>query len=265
MRRLGFHVSRRPRLTNKSADGRTRQGSNSGTEGLGPPTRSETLTSLPPYSSPRPNWDPVTESLQHAKTPADLLGLSTEYQRKTSRTELPNLQYQPESSNGKGIRASPDTSPTTLGPLTEQNELPELDPKDAMRRQDINEVTVSPSGLGISRPLSEGSSVASRVFTSPTISSRRTSLTETMSSTSRRDSIFALESAVIEMAMENLGGVRASYYKEKSKVSYPISAIESFRNKNTRRRYIIISPPLSSNIKLYLGTYIFCSRAWSTY
>lgn len=237
------------------ADGRTRQGSHSGTESLGPPTRSETLTSLSPYSSPWPIWT-QTECLQHAKTPADLLGLSTKHQRKISHPEIPDFQYESEGSNGKGILASPDISPT-LGPLTAQSELSKLNSKETMkplgRRQDtIDEIAVSPTGLGKSRPLSEGSSVASRVFTSPTISSRRTSLTEAMTSTSRRDSMFALESAVAEMAMENLSGVRASYYKEKSKVSYHVSTIKSFRNKQTGRRYIIISPPLSSNIKLYL-------------
>ena len=51
--------------------------------------------------------------------------------------------------------------------------------------------------------------------------------------------------------MENLGGVQISYYKAKSRISYPVSMIESLRNKQTGRRYIIVSPPLSSNIKLY--------------
>ena len=54
--------------------------------------------------------------------------------------------------------------------------------------------------------------------------------------------------------MENLSGVQVSYYKAKSRISYPVSAIETFRNRQTGRRYIIVSPPSSSNIRLYLGT-----------
>ena len=55
--------------------------------------------------------------------------------------------------------------------------------------------------------------------------------------------------------MENLNGVQASYYKAKSRLSYPVSTIEAFRNKQTGCRYIIISPPISSNIRLFFGLF----------
>lgn len=233
------------------ADGRTRQVSHSAASGLSPPLRSGTTASLPPYSSPRLNWTQA-RSLQHAKTPADLLGLENKYKRKTSDTDISNFDLESEGRDGKGMTASPQTSPNTLRPtLTGQEEQSELDSEEALkplrhRQNTTNEVAVSPTGLGISSALSEGSSVASQVFTSPTISSRRTSVTEVTIST------FARESAVMEMAMKTLGGVQVSYYKAKSRISYPVSAIESFRNKQTGHRYITISPPASSRIRLYL-------------
>ena len=58
--------------------------------------------------------------------------------------------------------------------------------------------------------------------------------------------------------MENLAGVEVSYYKAKSRISYPVSTIESFRNKQNGRRYIIISPPISHNIQLFFGTMNIC-------
>ena len=215
---------------------------------LNPALRSGTFASLPPYFSPQPN--------QHAKTPAEYLGLSTTHER-SSELDIPIFHLEPEGSDGKGMIASPQASPTTLHPWTE------LDPKVTLkplqqRRETINEVDFSPTGHGIFSAMSESSSAASRVSTSPTTSSPRSSMTETTTSTSRRDSIFAPESAVVETAMENLSGVQISYYKAKSRISYHVSTIESFRNKHTGRRYIIISPPISSNIKLYFGTFNDC-------
>lgn len=242
--------------------GRTSQGFLSSTTDFTPPLRSGTLASLPPYSSPQPNWD-QTESFQPGKTPADLLVHISKHKTTTSDTDIPNFRSEPEGSDGKGRIAPQQSSPTTLRPLIEQDELSELDSKGAMRalewrRNTNNEVAVPPTGLGISNALSEGSSAASRVFTSPTMSSRRSSMTEFTTTTSTRDSIFALESAVVEMAMENLDGVQAIYYKERKQTSYPISTIESFRHKQTGRRSIIISPPTSFKIKLYFGTSTFC-------
>lgn len=252
MRWLDLDPFQRPRLTRGSADGRARQGSYAEASSFKPSLRSGTLASLPPYSSPRPNWTQAN-SLQHAKTPADLLGLENKYKRKTSDTDIFNFELESEGRDGKGMTASPQLSPNTLSPtLTEQDERSELDSEEALkplqhRRNTTNEVAVSPTGLGFSSAFSEGSSAASRVFTSPTISSRRTSATEITIST------FALESGVMEMAMRDLGGVQVSYYKAKSRISYPVSTIESFRNKQTGHRYIVISPPVSSKIKLYLG------------
>ena len=228
-----------------------RQDSHMPTDGFSPPIRSGTAFSLPPYSSPQPNWTPA-DSVQHAKAPADILRLGTKHKRKTSEEDIPNLHFETGGRDGKNIVASPHVGPTTLRPLAEQDEL-SLDSREAMkplelRRNTINEVAASPTGLGISRALSEGSSAASQTYTSPTISSRRTS------NTSSRDSIFAPESAVVESAMENLDGVQASYYKAKSRRSYPVSTIQSLRDQHTGRRYIVISPPTSSNIKLYFGT-----------
>lgn len=254
----------RPKLTSRSG---ARQDSRSATEGLSPPIRSGTLSSLPPYSSPQPNWTP-TDGLQHPKAPADLLNLETEHKRKTSEADIPNFELVLGGSDGKKIIASPQMSPTTLRPLAEQDELSQLDAKGAMkplelRRNTNNEVAASPTGLGLFSALSEGSGTASQIFTSPTISSRRTSNTEVTTSTSRRDSIFAPESAVVEMAMENLDGVQACYYKANSRRSYPVSMIESLRDEHTGRRYIVISPPTSSKVKLYFGTSSFCSLASS--
>lgn len=260
MRWLGFHTLYKSRLTNKSADGRARQGSHSATEGLHTPTRSGTLTSLPPsYASPQPNWIP-RESLQHAKTPAELLGLEVQHTR-TSDTDIPTFQLEQERNDGQGTVASPQTSPNILRPLTEQDERSGLDSNEAMRpserrRNTNNEVAVSPTRLGISSALSEGSSAASQVFPSPTIS-------EATTNTSRRDSIFTLDFAVVETVMDNLSGVQANLHKEKSLRSYPVATIESFRDKQTGHRYIVISPPTIYKIKLYLGTSNFCSQALS--
>ena len=244
---------------------RTSQGSFSAPSGLMAPLRSGTSTSLPPYPSSQPD-STQAESVQYGKTPADLLPRVTKPVRKTMDTDIPDFGMEPEVSVGKEMVASPQSSPTTLWPLTEQDERSELDSKRAMRalerrRNTNNEVAISPTGLGISRAVSEGSSAASQVFTSPTMSSGRSSMTEVTTTTSRRDSVFAPESAVVEMAMEQLDGVQVSYYKERKKTSYPVSKIESCRNKQTGRRYIIISPPASSKTKLYFGTSTFCLLA----
>ena len=57
----------------------------------------------------------------------------------------------------------------------------------------------------------------------------------------------------MEMAMKNLVGVQVAYHKENSRLKYPVSSIESFRDKQTGHRYIVISPPASSKIEFYLG------------
>ena len=237
---------------------RTSQGSFSAPSVPMAPLRSGTSTSLPPYSSSQLD-STQTESVQYGKTPADLLPHVTKQERKTMETDIPGFCMEPEVSVGKRMVASPQSSPTSLCPMTEQDELSELDSIGAMkaleqRRNTNNEVAIPPTGLGISRAASEGSRAASQVFTSPTMSSKRSSVTEVTAAPSRCDSIFAPESAVVEMAMEQLDGVQVSYYKEKKKTSYPVSKIESCRNKQTGRRYIIISPPSSSKTKLYFGT-----------
>ena len=236
-------------------------------EGLNPPLRSGTLASLPPYSFQSPNWV-GTESPPHAKTPADLLGFGNNHKRKTSDPGTLIFHLEPDALHAKGIYASPHSSPNTLRPLTEPVGSSDLDSEEAMdlwgrRRNTIDQIAMPPTGLGISSYMSEGSSAVSRAFTSPTNSSRRTSTTEATSSSSKRESIFSLESAVLETVMENLNGVQASYYKAKSRISYLVSTIESFRNKQTGRRYIIISPPASSNIVLYFGMYRSCPLEWS--
>ena len=261
MRWLGFNIPCRPRLTDSSADGRARQGSHSATESLNPPLRSGTVTSLPPYSTQSPNWV-ETESLPHAKTPADLLGFGNNHKRKTSDPGTLIFHLEPDALHANGIYASPHSSPNTLRPLTEPVGSPDLDSEEAMellvrRRNTIDQISTPPTGLGFPSCMSGGS------FTSPTNSSRRTSTTEATSSSSKRESIFSLESAVLETVMDNLNGVQASYYKAKTRISYYVSTIESFRNKQTGRRYIIISPPASSNIVLYFGMYRFCPLEWS--
>ena len=257
MRSFHFYRSHTPRLTNDSADGRTRLGSYPVTESLSPPLRSNTCTTLPPYSSPQPDWTP-TETPQHAKTPAEYLGIGSKHKRKTSDSEIPDFLSESDDSLNKGKSASPQSSPSPLRTLKEQDERSELDSKETIKpleRQGntLDEIAGSPTGLGISSGFSAGSSAASRIFTSPTISSRRSSTTEFTNSTSRHSSIITLESSVLEMRMENLSGVQISYYKAKSRISYPVSTIESFRTKPTGQRYIVISPPDSCNIKLYFG------------
>ena len=162
---------------------------------------------------------------------------------------------------------SPQVSPNPLRPLRE-----EADPissswkgdgKPSERRQStIANASTSPHGLGISSTMSESSSPVSRVLTSPTPSSRRTSTTGLTGSTSRRDSALSLDSAVLEMIMDNLHGVQASYYKAKTRISYPVSRIESFRDEQTDRRYILILPPPSSNIRLFFGAFNPCNPTW---
>jgi len=44
----------------------------------------------------------------------------------------------------------------------------------------------------------------------------------------------------------------SSFYKAKSRISYPVARIESMRDSQTRRRYIVIKPPASSNVEFYL-------------
>ena len=243
-------------LTIRTYD-RTGHGSFSAPSGLMPPPRSGTSASLPPYPSSQPD-STQTESVQYGKTPADLLPHVTKQERKTRDTDIPDFHMHSEVSMGKRIVASPQRSPTTLCALTEQDEQFELDTTGAMRalerrRNTNNEVAISPTGLRSSRPVSMGSSVASQIFTSPAMSSRKNSMTEVTTIPSRRDSVFAPESAVVEMTMQQLDGVQVSYYNEKKRTSYPVSKIESCRNSQTGRRYIIISPPSSSKTKLYFG------------
>ena len=250
------------KLINDSADVRTRQGSVSATESIGPLARPGTFASLPPYSSPQSNWA-QTEDRQHAKTPSDLLGLDITHTMKSSDPETLNFHLEPRDSDGKGIFMSPHVSPNTLRPSTEEagssDSKWEGDMKTSERRRNtIDKTAVPQCGLAISGVISEGSSPVSRVLTSPTISSRRTSATGITSSTSRRDSVLSLDSAVLEMIMENLNGVEVSYYKAKSRTSFLVSTVESFRNKQTGRRYMIISPPISSNIRFFFGEFNTC-------
>ena len=171
-----------------------------------------------------------------------------------------SFHLEPKEVDGKRISMSPQVSPNSLRPLTEEpgssDSKWEWDMKTSERRlNSIDKTALSPCGLGISGAISESSSPVSRVLIGPTNSSRGTSTTGITSGTSRRDSVLSLDSAVLEMIMKNLDGVQASYYKAKSRISYPVSTIESFRNKQTGRRYIIISPPTSSNIKLFFGVF----------
>ena len=231
-------------------------------ESLSPALRSRTITSLPPYSSPIPNYA-QTESHQRAKTPADILGLDNSHKRKTLDTGTLDFLLAPNGIDGKEIFASPHSSPDALRPLTDYIGSSGLDSEDAMkplerRRNTIDEVAMSPTGLGISSAFPGGSSAASQVVTSPTFSFESTSTAEASSSSSERGSILSLESAGLEMVMDNMNGVQVSYYKMKSRISYPILTIESFRNKQTGRRYIIISPPARFNIKLYFSMHRSC-------
>ncbi len=110
-----------------------------------------------------------------------------------------------------------------------------------------------------------------RVLTNPMTYSPRISSTEFEVSTSRFDWISGQpeeqhvhgESAVMEMALENLNGVIISYYEAHNWTSYPVSKIESFRDKQTRRRCITILPPIDYGIRFYFGTYQFRTSTWS--
>lgn len=260
MRWLGFTTFHRPGLTIGSADDRTRRDSHLTTSSVNAPLRSDTLTTLPPCSSSQPK-PTQSESTQHAKTPADLLGLSIQHVRKLSETEVPHFELGTLFSDSKGISATPQTSPNALRPLAEHDEPSGFHSKQDLKRlgqgqNTINEVALSQTGAGISSALPELSIGVSRVSTSPTASSRRTSTTEATTSTSKRGSIFAPEYAVVELVMENLIGVQASFYRTKH-YRYNVSRVESFRNKQTGRRYVIISPPESFKIKLYFGGSVF--------
>ena len=244
---------------------RASQGSFSAQSGVLAPLRSSTSAISPLYPSSQPD-STQTESGQYGKTPADVLSRVTKQERKTMDIDIPDFRMVSEVSLGKRIVASPQRSPSTLCPMTEQDEEFELDGTGAMRpleqRRNTNiEVAKSPAGFRISRPVSEGSSAASQVLTSPAMSSGETSLTEITTTTSRRDSIFAPESAVVEIAMEQLDGVQVSYYTGHEKKGYAVSKIEACRNKQTGRRYITISPPAIDKIKLYFGRSTFCLLA----
>ena len=103
----------------------------------------------------------------------------------------------------------------------------------------------------------------SRFFINPTTSSPKIPLGVATTSTSSLTSIFGQldeqhvrgESAVMEMAMENLNGVKISYLEAHFWTSLPVSRIESSRDKQTGRRCITISPPMGYGIKFYFGTY----------
>ena len=245
----------RPRLTDSSGDGRRRQSSNSATGSISPPPRSGTFSSPPSYSSIQPS----NEGVQDTNRPAEKLEPDINHTKRTSDTDTFDFHLGLEGSDGKGKFKSPRNSPDALRPLREQIGSSDMDSEGSMKRSERrrntdDEAAMSPTGLAMSSAGSEASSAVSQVSTNPTISSRRTSTTTAYTnSTSMRDSIISLESAANELTMENLSGVYASYYIAKTRRSYPVSMIESFRDTQTRRRCIIISPPTSYNIRLYFS------------
>lgn len=209
-------------LTVDSSDTRSRRGSEAPSAiGFNPPRRTDTNTTLPPYTpGPGINWN--AGETPRAKTPAEILGLKVDTGGEKSDSDVKfgkskALLESDEVPSGK-IFASPQSSPTALRPKRSSPELDkDVDVKPLPTRQNTaTEVATPPDALGIygSYPTSTYSTspTLSRVFSSPAgfsiAPSRQTSHGDTISSLSRQDSYFSLDSALPEMTMYNLTGAK---------------------------------------------------------
>lgn len=206
------------RLTSDSTDSRSRRGSESpAIAGLNPPRRTETYASLPPYSPPQRNWEQEEDVQPRAKTPADILGMKVEYEGEKSDTKLKSEKsralLESDDIGPSKIFASPQSSPNSLRPIRSSSDLDKagtLRPLES-RRNTETEVASPPDALGIFNNYSTSPSL-SRIFTSPSglsiAPSRQPSLGEPTSPILRQDSFFSLDSALLEVTMSNLSGVK---------------------------------------------------------
>ena len=209
-------------LTVDSTDSRSRKGSEAPSViGFSPPRRTDTNTTLPPYTpGPGINWNP--DETPRAKTPAEFLGLRVETGGEKSDSDVKfgkskALLESDEVPSGK-IFASPQSSPTALRPKRSSPELDKaVDVKPLpSRKNTATEVATPPDALGIYNSYSTSSystsPTLSRVFSSPAgfsiAPSRQTSHGDTFGSLSRQDSYFSLDSALPEMTMYNLTGAK---------------------------------------------------------
>jgi hypothetical protein len=205
------------RLTMNSTDSRSRHGPEfpAGT-GLPPPRRTETYSSLPPYSPPQQNWELGEDVQPRAKSPADILGMKVEYEG-----EEPDTKFKPEKSRAlldsddvspSKLFASPQSSPTSLRPIQSSSDLDKagaLVPLES-RRNTETEVASPPDALGIFN--SPTSPSLSRILTSPSglsnTPSRQLSFGEATSPISRQNSFFSIDSALPEFMMGDLSGAK---------------------------------------------------------
>ena len=209
-------------LTVDSSDTRSRRGSEAPSAiGFNTPRRTDTNTTLPPYTpGPGMNWN--AGETPRAKTPAEILGLKVDTGREKPDSDVKfgkskALLESDEVPSGR-IFASPQSSPTALRP---KGSFPELD-KDVdvkplpTRQNTATEVATPPDALGIYGSYSTStystSPTLSRVFSSPAgfsvTPSRQTSHGDTIGSLSLQDSYFSLDSAFPEMTMYNLTGAK---------------------------------------------------------
>ena len=206
------------RLTSDSTDSRSRRGSESpAIAGLNHPRRTETYASLPPYSPPQRNWEQEEDVQPRAKTPADILGMKVEYEGEKSDTKLKSEKsralLESDDIGPSKIFASPQSSPNSLRPIRSSSDLDKagaLRPLES-RRNTETEVASPPDALGIFNNYSTSPSL-SRIFTSPSglsiAPSRQPSSGEPTSPIMRQDSFFSLDSALLEVTMSNLSGVK---------------------------------------------------------
>ena len=202
-------------LTVGSSDSRSRRGSEAPSAiGFTPPRRTDTNTTLPPYTpGPGISWNPGETT--RAKTPAEFLGLKVETGGEKTDSDVKfgkskALLESDEIPPGKFF-ASPQSSPIALRPKRGSPEWDkDVDVKPLPSRQNTaTEVATPPDALSIDNSYSSSSYSASptlsRVFSSPAgfsvAPSRQTSLT-------RQDSYFSLDSALPETTMYDLTGAK---------------------------------------------------------
>ena len=287
-------------LTIGSQNGRSRQGSTETSPVFqsNSPHRAGTASSLPPYSMspPRSSWD-QEQHTQQAKTPSDLLGMTTQHRSSRSRSELESGRFKfllEQNEGTERISHSPESSPNTLWPSKALAELSERE-EDTMTQLDSRpgtqtEVAVeSPGSSKINGTSPQSSRRHSRTLTwtslPPVANSHRSSLSQPSSHGSRRASQPSPCDAVLEDSLDNLKGVKmfvfsptllkwsvrgrankypySSYISKKSRISYHVSRMESWRDTQTRRRLIVIERPIGSSTQFICrGSSLQDTKSW---
>ena len=202
-----------------SSDSRSRQGSESpAVIGFSPPNRTNTNTTLPPYTpGPGINWN--TDENSRAKTPAELLGLRIDTGAHKSDSDVKfgksRALLDSDDPPARKIFDSPQCSPTALRPIASSLDLgKDVDVKPLpIRQKTITEEATPPDALSIFGSYST-SPTLSRALTSPAgfsiAPSRDTSYGDIISPLSRQNSYFALDSALPDMTMYNVNGAKMS-------------------------------------------------------